>query len=76
MGAIVLNGARIGRHCLIGAGALVTEGREFPDDSIILGSPARVARSVDVKALQIIREGADDYVERWQNYAKGLKRIG
>jgi carbonic anhydrase/acetyltransferase-like protein (isoleucine patch superfamily) len=76
MGAVVLNGAKIGRGCLIGANALVTEGKEFPDNSLIVGSPARAVRSLDAKAAAMIREGADIYVRRWQEYAKRLKRIG
>jgi carbonic anhydrase/acetyltransferase-like protein (isoleucine patch superfamily) len=75
MGAIMLNGAKIGRNCLVGAGALVTEGKEFPDRSLIVGSPARVMRTIDEKAMRMIAEGADIYVRRWQHYAKGLKRI-
>ena len=43
--AVVLNHARIGRNCLVGAGSVVTEGKEFPDNSLILGSPARVVRT-------------------------------
>ena len=75
MGAIVLNGAKIGRNCLVGAGALVTEGKEFPDNSLIVGSPARAIRTLDDKAREGILRGADIYVRRWQQYAKGLKRI-
>jgi len=76
MGAIVLNGAKIGQNCLVGAGALVTEGKEFPDHSLIVGAPARVIRTLDEKAKQMIAGAADIYVKRWQRYAKGLKRIG
>jgi carbonic anhydrase/acetyltransferase-like protein (isoleucine patch superfamily) len=76
MGAILLNGAKIGRNCLVGAGALVTEGKEFPDNTLIVGSPARALRTLDEKAAEIIWEGADIYVQRWREYAKGLKRIG
>jgi carbonic anhydrase/acetyltransferase-like protein (isoleucine patch superfamily) len=76
MGGIVLNGGKIGRNCLLGAGALVTEGKEFPDNSLIVGAPARVIRDVDEAATRAIRNGADIYVRRWQQYAKGLKRIG
>ncbi|HJX19769.1 MAG TPA: gamma carbonic anhydrase family protein [Steroidobacteraceae bacterium] len=75
MGAIVLNGARIGESCLVGAGALVTEGKEFPANSLIVGAPARVVRTLDDKAREGIARGADIYVRRWQQYAKGLKRI-
>ena len=76
MGAIVLNGARIGRNCLVGAGAVVTEGKVFADNSLILGAPARAVRSLDDEAAQAITRGADIYVRRWQQYAKGLRRIG
>ena len=76
MGAIVLNGARIGSNCLVGAGALITEGKSFPDGSLIVGAPARVLRPVNEKAAQLIAQGADIYVKRWQRYAKGLRRIG
>ena len=75
MGAIVLNGAKIGSNCLVGAGALVTEGKEFPDNSLIVGTPARALRALDDKARDAIARGADIYVRRWQQYAKGLKRI-
>jgi carbonic anhydrase/acetyltransferase-like protein (isoleucine patch superfamily) len=76
MGAIVLNGAKIGSNCLVGAGALVTEGKEFPDNTLIVGTPARAVRALDDKAREGIARGADIYVRRWQQYAKGLKRIG
>ena len=76
MGAIMLNGSKIGKNCLVGAGAVVTEGKEFPDHSLIVGAPARAIRTLDDKATDMIARGADIYVKRWQQYAKGLKRIG
>jgi carbonic anhydrase/acetyltransferase-like protein (isoleucine patch superfamily) len=76
MGAIVLNGARIGRHCIVGAGALVTEGKEFPDHSLIVGSPARAIRTLDDKAAKLIAHGVDIYVNRSKHYAKHARRIG
>jgi carbonic anhydrase/acetyltransferase-like protein (isoleucine patch superfamily) len=76
MGAVVLNGAKIGSNCLVGAGALVTEGKEFPDNTLIVGAPARAVRALDDKAREGIARGADIYVRRWQQYAKGLMRIG
>ena len=76
MGAIMLNGARIGKNSLVGAGSVVTEGKSFPDNSLIVGAPARAIRTLDEKGVQMIRAGADIYVRRWKQYAKGLKRIG
>jgi len=75
MGAIVLNGAKIGNNSLVGAGSVVPEGKTFPDNSLIVGSPARVVRTVDDKLTEMIRAGADIYVNRWKLYAKGLRQI-
>ena len=74
--AVVLNGARIGKHCLVGAGALVTEGKAFPDGSMILGSPAKVVRSLTPEQIDALRHIADHYVENARRYKAGLKKIG
>ena len=76
MGAIVLNGARIGTNCLVGAGALVLAGKEFPDNTVILGSPAKPVRASDEAVSAEIARAAEVYVKRWKRYAAGLKRIG
>jgi len=75
MGAIVLNGAKIGSNCLVGAGALITEGKEFPDNSLIVGSPAKVIRTLDDAATQRLRKSADDYVANQRRFEAGLKKI-
>lgn len=72
MGAIVLNGAKIGRNCLVGAGALVTEGKEFPDGSLIVGSPAKVARALDEAAQARLGFSAEIYVANARRFARGL----
>jgi carbonic anhydrase/acetyltransferase-like protein (isoleucine patch superfamily) len=76
MGAVMLNGSKIGKNSILGAGAVMTEGKSFPDNSLIVGAPARVIRTIDDKAREMIREGADIYVRRWKEYATKLKRIG
>jgi carbonic anhydrase/acetyltransferase-like protein (isoleucine patch superfamily) len=76
MGAILLNGARIGENSLVGAGALVTEGKTFPDRSLIVGAPARAIRTLDEAAIKGIAGGADIYVRRFEQYARGLKPVG
>jgi len=75
MGAIMLNGSRVGSNCLVGAGALITEGKSFPDNSLIVGTPARAVRALDDKARAMIAHGASIYVQRFKQYAKGLKAI-
>jgi carbonic anhydrase/acetyltransferase-like protein (isoleucine patch superfamily) len=76
MGAIMLNGSRIGENCLVGAGALITEDKTFPDGSLIVGAPARAIRTLDDETKKRIAAGADVYVRRFKQYAKGLKPIG
>ncbi|MDQ1186172.1 gamma carbonic anhydrase family protein [Agrobacterium larrymoorei] len=75
MGATILNGAKIGRNCLVGANALVTEGKEFPDNSLIVGSPARVVRTLDDKAAEGIKKSAEKYVANWKRFAEELKPV-
>jgi carbonic anhydrase/acetyltransferase-like protein (isoleucine patch superfamily) len=74
--AVLLNGARIGKGCLVGAGALVTEGKEFPDGSLILGSPAKVVRTLTEDDLLRLQGNADGYVERGRRFKAELKKIG
>ena len=62
MGAVVLSGAVIGKESIVGAGALVTEGKTFPPRSLILGSPAKAARTLDDAAIAKVRENGKIYV--------------
>ncbi len=75
IGAVVLNGAKIGKHCLVGAGALVTEGKEFPDGSMILGSPARVVKTLTPEQIEGLRSSARHYVENAQRFRHTLKKL-
>ncbi|MDP1980877.1 gamma carbonic anhydrase family protein [Undibacterium sp.] len=73
--AVVLNGAKIGKNCLVGAGALVTEGKEFPDNSLIIGSPAKVVRTLSEADIAGLQRNANNYVKRGQAFKTQLKRI-
>jgi carbonic anhydrase/acetyltransferase-like protein (isoleucine patch superfamily) len=75
IGAIVLNGAKIGKNCLVGAGSLVTEGKEFPDGSMIMGSPAKVVRSLSPEQMQGLRQSAKHYIENAQRFRSGLNKL-
>ena len=75
MGATVLNHVRIGRNCLVGANALITEGKEFPDNSLIVGAPAKAIRVLDEAAVAALRLSARSYVANWKRFAKGMRRI-
>jgi carbonic anhydrase/acetyltransferase-like protein (isoleucine patch superfamily) len=70
IGAVVLNHARISRHCVVGARALVTEGKTFPERSLILGSPARAVRTLTDEEVAEIGAAAAHYVANAKRFAK------
>jgi len=73
MGAIVLDHARIGRFCVVGAGALVTPGTDIPDGSLVVGSPARVKRTITDEERAWIASSARHYVTLAQRYRDELR---
>lgn len=72
MGATVLNGAVIGSNCIIGANALIGEGKEIPDNSLVVGVPGKVIRTLPDEAAEAIRKSAAGYVRNWRRYKAGL----
>src|SRR5215475_10782848 len=68
MGAIIMDGAVVGEDSVVGAGALVTEGTIVASKSLILGSPAKVKRSMTDKELAWIKESAENYVKYARQY--------
>jgi len=71
MRATVLSGAKIGRHSLVGAGALVTENFVVPEGSLVLGIPGVVVRRLRPDEVERILENARAYVEYAEAYRTG-----
>ena len=76
IGAVVLNGAKIGKKCLGGAGARGTEGKEFPDGSMIIGSPAKAVRELTPEQIEGLRQSAQHYIDNARRFQRGLRKIG
>jgi len=68
MGAIILSYAEIGENCIIGAGSLITEHKKIPPNSLVVGSPGRVVRTVTKDEIEAIRISALGYYELSQKY--------
>lgn len=68
MNATILNDSKIGNDSIIGAGSVVTEGKEFPDKSLILGVPGRVLRQLTSDEINKIKLNALNYVELMKDY--------
>jgi len=65
----VLNEARIGEGSIVGAGAVVTEGKEIPPRSLVLGVPGKVMREVSDAQYEATLKNALSYVELAEEYA-------
>jgi carbonic anhydrase/acetyltransferase-like protein (isoleucine patch superfamily) len=71
--SIILNRAVIGKNCLIGAGTLITEDKEIPDGSVVMGSPGRVVRQVTRDEIADFRRIALHYVENFKRFQRELR---
>lgn len=69
MGSIIMNYAKIGKNCIIGAGSLITEHKEFPDNSLIMGSPAKLVKEIPKELLEENLINARVYIERGHIYS-------
>lgn len=74
MGAILMNGCKIGKNCVIGAGALVTQNTIIPDNSLVLGNPARIKREVTKEEITANIRNAVHYVTEAQEYKKSASQ--
>jgi len=68
IGAIILNRAVIGQHCLVGANSLITEGKHFPDGTMILGSPAKVVRELTDDEIARLHQASSLYTKKIPRY--------
>lgn len=71
--SVILNGAKIGKNCLIGANSLVTEGKEIPDGSLVMGSPAKVIKSLTEEQQKGLILSAETYVRNFKRFKEQMK---
>jgi carbonic anhydrase/acetyltransferase-like protein (isoleucine patch superfamily) len=73
--SVVLNRAKIGKNSIVGANSLVTEGKSFPDNSMIMGAPAKVVRELTPQEVQVIKMMAAHYVDNARRYRTQLRPL-
>ena len=73
MGAIVMDGAQVGRRSIIGAGSLITRGQIIPPGSLVMGAPAKVIRSLSEEEQSGIRQWAEKYIQVAKEHADHLR---
>ena len=62
MGAILLNGCKIGKNCIVGAGTLVTQGTVIEDGCVVIGNPGKVKRQIRNDEITHNMENAEEYI--------------
>ncbi|MFK7837999.1 MAG: gamma carbonic anhydrase family protein [Sulfitobacter sp.] len=73
IGATIMDGAKIGDNSIVAGHSIVTEGSEFPANSVIAGSPAKLIKTRDNGAANLMN--ARFYHMNALNYAKGIERL-
>ena len=73
--SVVLNGAKIGTHCLIGANSLITENMQIPDGSLVMGSPAKIVKTLSEQQQKMLEQSAQHYVDNAKKFASDLKAV-
>jgi carbonic anhydrase/acetyltransferase-like protein (isoleucine patch superfamily) len=73
MGSTILDGAVIGKQCLVGANSLVTQKKSFPDNSLIIGSPAKAVRTLDGNEIAALHASGAGYVKNALRFSLALK---
>ena len=71
--SVILNHAVIGRNCLIGANTLITEGKVIPDNSLVIGSPGKVLRTLGEEEIKAMHSNVAHYVENLKRYLTSLR---
>ena len=75
IGATILSHAVIGNYCIVGAGALITERKQFGDRSLIIGAPAKRVRAVTDEEVEMLKQSAAHYAALGRRYRSELKRL-
>ena len=71
MGAIVMNNVQIGENCIIGAGAVITENTIIPSNSLVVGMPGKIIKTIDEDGVSRIRQNAEVYIANGKRFKEG-----
>jgi len=71
--SVILNGAKIGKNCVIGANSLITENKVIPDGVMVMGSPGKVVRELRPEEIIFFNQVAQDYSDRYKHYKRELQ---
>ncbi len=73
MGSIILSGAEIGEYTLVAAGTLVPENKKFPSKVLLMGSPAKIIRELNLEELEMMKKTNESYINKGKEYLQVKK---
>ncbi len=76
IGSTIMNGASVGSNCVVGAHSLITENKTFPEGSLIMGTPASVARPLTDEEIAMLQRSAEVYVANAKRFNQELRASG
>ena len=68
MGSIIMDQATIGKHSIVAAGALIPQGKTYPEGHLIMGSPAKAVRPLTSEEITGLKQSSQHYVELARSY--------
>jgi carbonic anhydrase/acetyltransferase-like protein (isoleucine patch superfamily) len=71
MGAILLNGVRVGSGSIVAAGAVCPEGMTIPPNSLVIGVPGRVVRETKPEERERIAGTVEAYLSLQERHRRG-----
>ena len=75
IGSTILNSAKIGKNCLVGAHTLIPEGKVYPDNSMILGTPGKVVKTLTPEQIAGLRRAAEGYVANADRFRRTCRAV-
>ncbi|MEN3950297.1 gamma carbonic anhydrase family protein [Iodidimonas sp. SYSU 1G8] len=76
IGAVILDGAKIGKNTLIGANTLIGNNKEIPDGVLVLGAPGKIVRELNEEDIRMLEMSGRSYAEKGRMFRKSLKVVG
>lgn len=75
MGATILDGAHVGKNSVVAGGSVVPPGKKFPENSMIMGNPAKVVRELRADEVEKYGNHYKNYIKTKNDYISNLKKI-
>jgi carbonic anhydrase/acetyltransferase-like protein (isoleucine patch superfamily) len=75
IGSTILNGVKIGKNCLVGAHTLIPEGKTIPDNSMVLGTPGKVVKTLTEEQIQGLKRAAAGYVANAARFVRDCRLV-